>query len=78
MIELFKEAVLLINLPNIGLEKGDVGVVVEIYGNYEGYEVEFMTKEGRTVAVETLLAGQVRAIGTKDLWHVRELSDSVL
>lgn len=78
MIELFKEAVLLIDLPENGLEKGDVGVVVEIYDNHKGYEVEFMTKEGRTIAVETLMAEQVRAIGKKDIWHVRELSEAVL
>ena len=77
MIELFKEAVLLVDLPEKGLEKGDVGVVVMVHGNHEGYEVEFMTKEGRTIAVETLMADQVRAISTRDVWHVRELSDSV-
>ena len=78
MIELFKEAVLSIDLPESGLEKGDVGIVVEIYDNHRGYEVEFLTKEGRTVAVETLMADQIRAIGEKDMWHVRELSEGVL
>jgi hypothetical protein len=73
MIDLFKEAVLLVDLPEHHLEKGDVGVVVEIHGNHEGYEVEFMTKEGRTIAVETLMANQVRPIGKQDVWHVREL-----
>lgn len=63
MINLFEEAVLLIDLPEQNLEKGDVGVVVEIHRNHEGYEVEFMTKEGRTIAVETLMANQVRSIG---------------
>ena len=77
MIDLFKEAVLLVDLPEKGLEKGDVGVAVMIHGNHEGYEVEFMTKEGRTIAVETLMANQVRAISTRDVWHVRELSDSI-
>ncbi len=73
MIELLKEAVLLIDLPEKGLEKGDVGVVVEIYSDHKGYEVEFMTKAGRTLAVETLYPEQVRAIGERDIWHVREL-----
>jgi Domain of unknown function (DUF4926) len=73
MIELFKEAVLLMDLPEKGLERGDVGIVVEIYGDHQGYEVEFMTKEGRTIAVETLYPDQVRTIGKQDMWHVREL-----
>lgn len=76
MMELFKEAVLLVDLADKGLEKGDVGVVVEIYGNHEGYEVEFMTKEGRTIAVETLSSDQVRAINERDIWHVRELTEA--
>lgn len=76
MIELFKEAVLVVDLPDKGLEKGDVGVVVEIYGDHNGYEVEFMTKEGRTIAVETLNPDQVRAIGKQDIWHVRELVEA--
>ena len=76
MIELFKEAVLVVDLPDKGLEKGDVGVVVEIYGDHNGYEVEFMTKEGRTIAVETLNPDQVRAIDKQDIWHVRELVEA--
>ncbi len=74
MIELFNQAVLLVDMPEKRLEKGDVGVVVEIYGDHEGYELEFMTKDGRTIAVETLMPDQVRAMSGRDLWHVRELT----
>ena len=77
MVGLFEEAVLLINLPEHHLVKGDVGVIVMIHDSGKGYEVEFMTREGRTIAVETLIANQVRAIGNRDIWHVRELSESV-
>ncbi|MBM3879604.1 MAG: DUF4926 domain-containing protein [Verrucomicrobia bacterium] len=38
-----------------------------------GYEVEFATLTGETVAVVTLLAPQVRPIARRDLTHVREL-----
>ena len=77
MIELFKEAVLSVDLPESGLGERDVDVVVEVYDNHKGYEVEFMTKEDRTISVETLMAEQVRAIGGKDMLHVRELSEEV-
>lgn len=80
MIELFKEAVILVDLPGKGLLRDDVGVVVEIYGNHEGYEVEFMTKQGRTIAVETLMPDQVRAISNMDISHVRSrtpVADSI-
>ena len=68
----------MVDLPDKRLEKGDVGVVVEIYGDHKGYEFEFMTKEGRTIAVETLNLDQVRAIGKQDIWHVRELAEAQL
>lgn len=72
MLELFKEAVLIVDIPEKGLQKGDVGVVIEVYGDHEAYEVEFMTKHGRTIAVETLAPSQIRAIDNDDIWHVRE------
>ena len=38
--------------------------------------MKFMTKESRTVAIETLMANQVRAIGKQDVWHIRELQET--
>jgi Domain of unknown function (DUF4926) len=73
MIKEYNEIVLLADKPDKGLLKGDVGIVIEIYDNHEGYEVEFITKEGKTVAVVTLDANEVRPIGNKDMLHVREL-----
>ena len=66
--------VLTTNLPNEGLEAGDVGTVVHIHKGGEGYEVEFMTLTGETVAIVTLLAGQVRPLTRRDLAHTRELA----
>jgi hypothetical protein len=72
-IKLYSEIVLMNDKPSVSLLKGDVGIVVEIYGNNEGYEVEFMTKEGRAVAIETLDVSEIRAISTRDMLHIREL-----
>jgi Domain of unknown function (DUF4926) len=66
--------VLTTNVPEEGLEAGDVGAVVHIHKGGEGYEVEFMTLTGETVAIVTLLAGQVRALNRRDLAHTRELA----
>jgi hypothetical protein len=41
--------VLAIDLEDYGLRKGDVGTVVLVHGE-EGYEVEFLTLDGDTVA----------------------------
>jgi len=50
--------VLTTDLPAEGLAAGDIGTVVHIHKGGEGYEIEFMTLDGQTVAVSTLLANQ--------------------
>ena len=62
------------NLPEEGLEAGDIGTVVHLHKGGEGYEVEFMTLTGETVAIVTLLASEVRPLNRRDLAHVRERS----
>lgn len=71
-----EEAVLLVDLPANGLVRCDVGTVVHVYGEHTAYEVEFMTKDGNTIAFETLESAQVRPVMPRDLWHVRELSEA--
>jgi hypothetical protein len=61
------------NLPDESLEAGDIGTVVHIHKGGAGYEVEFMTLTGQTVAIVTLLAGEVRPLNHRDLAHAREL-----
>jgi hypothetical protein len=68
--------VLTTNVPEEGLEAGDVGTVVHIHKGGEGYEVEFVTLTGETVAIITLLAGQVRPLNRRDLAHTRELASA--
>lgn len=64
--------VLSLDLPGEGLTAGDIGTVVHIHSDGDGYEVEFMTLAGETVAVVTLLPHQLRPIASGDLAHVRE------
>jgi hypothetical protein len=59
-------------LPHLGLEADDVGVVIHVYRNGEAYEIEFLTLNGDTIAVETLLSHQVREARRADIPHVRE------
>ena len=65
--------VLTADLPVDGLLAGDVGTVVHIHGEGIAYEVEFVTLTGRTVAVTTVQASQLRPVSRQDLSHVREL-----
>jgi hypothetical protein len=72
-IQEHERVVLTADIPAEGLEAGDVGTVVHIYNGGEGFEVEFMTLAGNTIAVATVLAGQCRPVSKRDVSHVREL-----
>jgi len=63
------------DLPDDGLRKGDLGAVVEVY-EPDGLEVEFVTASGRTAAVLTLKAQDVRPVADDDLISVRQLARS--
>ena len=65
--------VLTAGLPSEGLEAGDVGTVVHVHKGGAAYEVEFVTLAGRTIAVATVEAGNLRPVGKRDVNHVREL-----
>ena len=44
-----------------------------VHNQGEAFEVEFMTLDGETVAIETLLRSQVRPIKKHEIAHAREL-----
>ena len=56
MIRELDTVVLTTSLPEFGLEPGDMGAVVLAHRGEaeEGYEVEFVTLDGRTIAVVSL------------------------
>ena len=62
------------DLPGVGLRAGDVGVVVGVYGAGRAYEVEFLTADGDTVAVETLAADQVEPLAGRRILNARLLA----
>ena len=62
------------DLPEDGLEVGDVGTVVFVHGQGQAYEVEFLTLSGSTAAVATVAANQVRPVSQGDLVHARPLA----
>ena len=62
------------DLPDDGLQAGDVGTVVHVHRDAAAYEVEFMTLTCETVAVATVLPFQLRPIRQRDVTHVRELA----
>ncbi len=58
------------DLPAQGLQRGDLGTVVDVYSP-DAVEVEFVTASGRTQAVVTLRPSVVREVADNDLVAVR-------
>ena len=71
MIKEHDRVVLKTDIPEEGLETGDVGTVVHVYRKGEAFEVEFLTLEGDTVSVTTVPASQVRPVTKQDITHAR-------
>jgi hypothetical protein len=62
------------DIPDEGLQTGDVGTVVHVHRDAAVHEVEFLTLTGQTAAVGTVLPSQLRPVSPRDLAHVRELA----
>jgi len=73
MVKELDTIVLAADLPEYGLSQGDLGTVVLAHGD-RGYEVEFMTLDGETLAVVSLFADQVRPVGHREIAHARAVS----
>lgn len=74
MIEEFDEVILTSDLPEHGLQAGDVGTMVDVLQGGKGYIVEFMTMDGETIDVVVLEASRVRPVSEGDMPHARPLS----
>ena len=78
MTTAFRRVVLTTDLPAEGLRAGDIGVVVEHYAGGpdlpEGYELEFFSGTGETVAVVSVSATSVREATDHEVLSVRELA----
>ena len=78
MLALFERAVLTRDLPDEGLQAGDVGVIIEHYPATaevpEGYELEVFAASGKTLAVVSAPATFVRRATERDILTVREVA----
>ena len=57
--------------PEAGLRAGDLGTVVAVYERTKGLEVEFFRASGKTRAVVTLSASDVRKAQNSEIVAVR-------
>ncbi len=74
MIEELADVILTCDLPEHGLARGDIGTVVLVHNKGKGYEIEFTTLDGETIAIVTLSANQVRPSKQREIAHVRDLT----
>jgi len=73
MLKELDTVVLTVDLPEHGLNCGDLGTIVLAHDDM-GYEVEFMALDGETLAVASLFANQVRPVGHGEITHARAVS----
>jgi hypothetical protein len=74
MIQELDRVILKIDLPDYSLEQGDIGTVVLVHQNNAGYEVEFVTLNGDTIAVVSLYNEQIRTISSREIAHARVMN----
>ncbi len=74
MLQEFDTIVLATDLPDQKLQTGDIGTIVLVHSQQAGYEVEFTTLLGETVAVISLSPTQLRPVRPYELPHVRTMS----
>lgn len=70
MIEEHDVVALTIDLPEHGLQRDDLGTVVMLHGQ-TGFEVEFTTLDGKSIAVLSLGVEDVRRTGRREIAHAR-------
>lgn len=56
-----------------GLKQGDIGAIVHCYEDIASFEVEFVSADGKTIALLTLNQKDIRPIEGREVLHVREL-----
>ena len=68
MLKELDSAILTIDLPAYGLSVGDIGTIVLVHGE-KGYEVEFVTLDGETLAIVSLNQDQLRVAESDEIAH---------
>jgi len=62
------------DIPEFGLKAGDIGCVVLIHGGGSGFEVEFATITGDTLAIITLPPDALRPVKGNEIPHARAVA----
>jgi len=74
--KLFKEVVLLKDVPEKKLKKGDVATIVEHHPSEtteDGYTLEVFNALGETIAVVTVAESEIESLKEDEIFSVRSL-----
>lgn len=74
MIKELDTVVLMHDFEKYCLKEGDIGTVVHCYSDGKAFEVEFVSADGRTIAVITMTHADIRLMDSKEILHVRKIS----
>ena len=59
------------------LKRGEVGTIVHVHPDNEAVVVEFMSLDGTTVAIATVLSSEARPVRISDITHARTIAAAV-
>lgn len=74
MFKALDTVVLIHDIKNYGLKKGDMGAIVQIYDHGKAFEVEFVTAAGKTIALITLNPTDIRPMAKNEVLHARQVA----
>ena len=61
------------DLPDHGLKIGDIGMILHIYGDHIGYEVELVTLSGELIALVSVYPSQIRQFEQDEIANARRV-----
>lgn len=73
MLQELERVALTEDLPAHGLKAGDIGMVLHIYHEHKGYEVEFVTLNGELIALISVYPSQIRPLAHDEIASARRV-----
>ena len=61
------------DLPEHRLKIGDIGMILHIYADHKGYEVEFITLSGELIALVSVYPSQIRQLEQDEIASARRV-----
>ena len=77
--ELFQQVALARDLPEKGLQRGDMATIVDRHpadGGEPGYSIEVFNALGETIAVTVVAESCLQPLTANDVMHVRSLAEA--